>query len=165
MAIPCHGFLILGKRDRKILEERGIDLSAEGSDQDSLDRAKSSANHEIRAIVKDLAPPGSGLNSKTIRKVLKDIRLLNEEGIYNGDIRAENFRNGQLVDFGSAWTEPHRILEALDVRNPEESRDTRLQDLIMFDTMIEQEGIRTKIRAVPNFEYCEKLRSGGQIWR
>ena len=87
------------------------------------------------------------------------IRWLKKLKMYNRDIRAGNFRNGQLVDFGSALTEPHCILSALDKKVEEEARDVRLEDLVMFDDMVAEEGIKTEVRAMPNLHYCQKLRS------
>jgi hypothetical protein len=76
--------------------------------------------------------------------------------IYNRDIRRENFREGKLVDFGSAWTEPHCFMHSADTKEPGE---TRLMDLVMFDEMVDLEGIKTKIKAMQNWGYCKKLRS------
>lgn len=146
--------MILKSRDKQLLQERGIDL---GIDRGSLPSGGKSV--QIRAIVKDLAPPTSGVNASTLLGILRDIRWLKKLRIYNGDVRAENFRNGQLVDFGSAVTEPHCILSAYDRRSPKEARDARLEDLVMFDDMITEEAIETDIRAMPNRDYCCKLRS------
>lgn len=110
----------------------------------------------VRAIVKELASQDSGVNSKNIGKILKNIKQLNKLEIYNRDIRRENFREGKLVDFGSAWTEPHCFMHSADTKEPGE---TRLMDLVMFDEMVDLEGIKTKIKAMPNWGYCKKLRS------
>lgn len=151
---PCHGFLIVKDQDKQLLEERGIDLGAE---YEFLQRTGEDGH--VRAIVKDLAPPKSGVDASSLPKILRDIRWLQKLKIYNRDIRAENFRSDKLVDFGSALTEPHCILSAFDRTNKEEARDTRLEDLVMFDDMVKEEGIETEVRAMPNLDYCQKLRS------
>lgn len=154
IAIPCHGFLILKDQDKQLLQERGIDL---GVDNDLPQ--KTGENGQVRAIVKDLALPDPGVNASSLLGILRDIRWLKTLQIYNRDIRVENFKNGQLVDFGSAVTEPHCILSAFDKNNKKEAIDARLEDLIMFDDMVTEEGIKTEIRAMPNRSYCRKLRS------
>ncbi|KAH8665243.1 kinetochore Sim4 complex subunit FTA2-domain-containing protein [Tricladium varicosporioides] len=154
VAIPCHGFLILKDQDKKLLQERGIDL---GVENEFLKRT--GENGFVRAIVKDLAPPDPGVDASSLSRILRDIRWLKKHKIYNRDIRVENFRSGKLVDFGSALTEPHCILDDFDKNNKEEARDTRLEDLVMFDDMVIEEGIETGIRAMPNLDYCQKLRS------
>lgn len=154
IAIKCHGYLILKERDKKLLQERGVDLRII-----HLDRTLPGESGEVRAIVKDLAPPDSGVNPRNMNQILRDIRRLKECKIYNRDIRAENFKRGKLVDFGSAVTEPHCILSAFDKIAKEEASDTRSEDLVMFEDMIVEEEIETDVRALPNPEYCQKLRS------
>lgn len=144
--------------DEKILKEKGIDLRADLF-VDEKPHGAMRGNDRVRAIVKDFSPQDSGLNSKTIRKVLRDIRFLNRKlEIYNMDIRADNFRNGLLVDFGQSWTKPHAILSSMD---EEEAAHERLTDLVMFDGMIDEEKIKTEVRAMPNPQYLRNLRS----WR
>jgi hypothetical protein len=145
IAVPCHGFLLLKQSDKSVLETRGIDLGI-----------GTRGATEVRAIVKDVAPEDTGVNAKTLGMILRDLRFLNKLKIYNRDVRAENFRGGKLVDFGSSWTEPHCILECF---NRENARDARGEDLVMFDDMIEDEEIKTEVRATPNTDYCRKLRS------
>lgn len=154
VAVKCHGYLFLSDRDRRQLEKRGLTFNNQIIDKDL--RQVIGQDTCLRAIVKDLAPEESGIGKNGLAKVLMDIRSLNRIKIYNRDIRAENFRGRRLVDFGRSWTEPHRILDALAEID---ARDARLEDLVMFDDMIEEEGIRTKLRAIPNMLYCEKLRS------
>ncbi|KAI1874930.1 uncharacterized protein JN550_002359 [Neoarthrinium moseri] len=154
IVVPCHGYLFLGDRDRRQLKKKGIIFNSKIIDKDL--RKAIGQDTPLRAIVKELAPEESGIGKAGLTKVLMDIRSLNSIKIYNRDIRAENFRGRRLVDFGRAWTEPHCILNALD---DAEARDTKLEDLVMFDEMIEDEGVGTKLRAMPNMLYCEKLRS------
>ena len=144
-------------RDKQLLKERGIDLEDDDVDNEFLQRT--GGNGLVRATVKDLAPRDNGVNARSARKILRDIRWLKKLKIYNRDIRVENFKNGQLVDFGSAVTEPHCILSALDKIFEEEAEDTRLEDLVMFEDMIAEEGLETEVRAMPNLCYCRKLRS------
>lgn len=141
LAVKCHGYMYLRERDKRKLEQMGLDLGTDILDNE-LRRALPGGGR-VRAIVKDLAPGKTCITSKNVRAALGRVRRLNELHIYNRDIRAENFRAGKLVDFGSSWTEPHIILDALDA---EEAEDSRLEDLVMFDDMIEEESIKTRPR-------------------
>lgn len=149
LAVKCHGYIYLGDEDKSRLERMGLDLGTEVLDE-KLRRALDGGGR-VRAIVKDLAPSRTSVTSRNVRAALWRVRKLNELEIYNRDIRAENFVGGRLVDFGSSWTEPHMILNALE---PDDIEDSRLEDLVMFDDMIEEEGIKTrpKLQALNNSE-------------
>lgn len=154
LAVPCYGYLFLQERDAQILRERRIDL-----DEDAVNDKLLEDNREdgrVRAIVKEFVPGDSGVNTRNLREILRDIRALNKLRIYVGDIRADNFKAGKIVDFGLSSTEPHCIMESLDDVG---LRDSKLVDLVMFDDMVEEEGLVTAVRAMPDMEYCSKLRS------
>lgn len=141
-ATRCHGYLFLTAKDMKWLErEEGIDLGTNLIDKD-LRRALG-GDLRARAIVKDLEAGDSGLDKGNIGKAWRNISLLNSLGIYNRDVRADNFMNCRVVDFGSSWTEPHVILDAADV---DEAREQRLIDCSKFDEMAEEEGIKTTLK-------------------
>lgn len=155
VAVPCHGYLFLQERDAQLLREKGVDL-----DDDAVDNQLLRVNKEggrVRAIVKEFVPGDAGINTdRSLRKILRDIRSLNKLGIYVRDIRADNFRAGQLVNFGLSHTEPHCVLDSLDEVM---TRHYRVEDLVMFDNMVAEEGLVTNVRAMPNTAYCLKLRS------
>ncbi|KAK8016218.1 hypothetical protein PG993_014407 [Apiospora rasikravindrae] len=153
LAIECHGYLYLSKDDETFLTELGVDLGIDILD-DSLRKALGRGGR-VRAIVKDMAPETSGVATRSLTKVLRKVRALNQLDIFNRDIRLENFRGGLLVDFGSSWTKPHIVLDALGAVD---KRDSLLEDLVMFDDMIAEENIKTRLKALPNLEYREKLR-------
>jgi hypothetical protein len=154
LAVRCHGYLFLQEGDTQALLKKGVDLDADVIDEELLRVNKEDG--QVRAIVKDFVPGDSGVNQKSIRGILRDIRALNKLGIYVGDVRADNFRGGKLVDFGLSSTEPHCIMKALDNVG---LRETKLEDLVMFDEMVIAEGLDTTVRAMPNKEYRAKLRS------
>lgn len=134
--IPCHGFMFLSERDLDILENRGVDLRL---NQVPREYQKATIGGlRARAIVKNLASGESGINNKTIRKVLRDVLTLNYQGVYNMDIRLDNFRDGKLVDFGSAWTDPHIFLEE---STDENANAERIADRLMFNEMVEDHEI------------------------
>ena len=145
-------------KHRTILEQSGIDLEEDCLDDDggSWSPEPTRRLRPVRAIVKELASQDSGVNSKTLAKILRDIKELNRLEIYNRDILKDNFKDGMLVDFRSSWTEPHCFMHSAD---KEEPREMRLGDLVMFDNMVELEGFKTRVRARPNWRYRSKLRS------
>jgi hypothetical protein len=55
-----------------------------------------------------------GVKAGNLREILRDIRELNNLGIYVGNVQATNFKGGKLVDFGLSSTVPHCIMESLD---------------------------------------------------
>jgi len=153
LAVPCWGYLLLGKRDTQILREIGAELDEEAI-SDRL-QGVTGEDGRVRAIVKDFVPGDAGVNAGSVRQILRDIRALNKLGVYVGDVRTDNFKAGKLVDFGLSFTEPHCIMEALSLHD----KDVRLGDLVMFDEMVAEEGLATTVRALPNRRYCSKLRS------
>jgi hypothetical protein len=77
-------------------------------------------------------------------------------GVYPMDIRAPNYKDGLLVDFSVACTEPHFMFEI----RPKWMVDVlKRQDLLMFEKMKRDENIQTWARALRNEEYCLRLRS------
>ncbi|KAI3565733.1 kinetochore Sim4 complex subunit FTA2-domain-containing protein [Fusarium oxysporum f. sp. albedinis] len=130
VAVPCHGFFFLKNKDQETLQNRNIDL---GLDLVDMDYQRSAiGGRRARAIVKDLASSNSGITSTTIRKILSKVVLMNKAGIYNMDIRIGNFCDGQLVDFGSSWTEPHALLASLSREAAAETAE-RLKRYIACD--------------------------------
>lgn len=123
-------------KDQIILNDRDIDLEL-----DTVDPVYQNATiggRRAQAIVKDVASPGSGVNRGSLQKVLSGISMLNGQRIYNMDIRLGNYRDGKIVDFGSSWTAPHALLDALDDRG---ARVSKLADRVMFDEMVRDEEI------------------------
>lgn len=153
LAVKCHGYLYLSREDESILTDLGVDLGTDVLDN-SLRKALGRGGR-VRAIVKEMAPEESGCTTGTLTKVLRRIRALNKLDIFNRDIRLDNIRGGLLVDFGSSWTKPHIIFDAL---GEVDKRSSLLQDLVDFDEMVAEEEFKTKLKALPNMEYREKLR-------
>lgn len=135
LVVPCHGYILLGKRDRKTLESRGVDFDLTNPHYQKT----STEGMRVRGIVKELVNASeSGVNQRSLRKILSDIITLNKAGVYNRDIWTCNFREGKFVDFGMSWTEPH---EFLDVLGPKGGRIYRRGDRAQFERMIREEGI------------------------
>lgn len=138
----------------QFLREQGVNLEEDDVNDELLQ--VNGEDGRVRAIFKDFVPGDIGVNAGNLREILRDIRALNKLGIYVADVRADNFRGGKLIDFGSSSTEPHCILDSLD---EEGLIDAKLEDLVMFDDMVVEEGLVITVRAMPNMKVCSKLRS------
>lgn len=88
--------------------------------------------------------------------MLGDLKKLRAMGIYQRDLYARNYRNGLLVDFSIAWTEPYWLMKHIGGGQLEVKLDN---ELFLFDRMMAKHEINTKIRATRNYQYCRKLRS------
>ncbi|KAK7740850.1 hypothetical protein SLS62_010995 [Diatrype stigma] len=159
IAVKCHGYIFLEDQDRLYLEEKEhLDFCTDIIDT-SL-REVLGNDVRIRAIVKDLETDRTQINSKTVRRTLERVKRLNDLKIYNTDIRADNFVNCRLVDFGRAWTEPYDVLEFMDTKYPKEAYTWRMKDFLNFKEMIEDEEIKTTLKV---FVFSRRqLRSRGK---
>lgn len=154
IAVTCHGFLLLTADDEQELYDRGVKLGLDDIDVSFQQRLEGGCR--VRAIIKELAVGSSGVNKKSAASVLNNIKAMNRLKIYNKDIRSANYINGQIVDFGTSWTEPHCLLDALHERG---AQSAKREDLVRFDEMMEDERINTSFRGVANPDYRIKLRS------
>lgn len=138
IVVPCHGFRFLETHDEDdLINTFGIDLERKAEDV-----------LPARAILKEHAPGESSIDDESADQVLRDIRQLNKAKVYNKDIRVEDFKNAKLLDFGSAWTEPHCILDCLDKAHKRDAKDERVEDLVQFDQMVEDNDIETRAKAM-----------------
>ncbi|KAI0874570.1 kinetochore Sim4 complex subunit FTA2-domain-containing protein [Hypoxylon argillaceum] len=156
VATKCHGYMFLDEEAQRWLEGEGIDLGAESLTDELLPIIGGAGRP--RAIVKEFEIAGPDLDEQTpqqIRKSYRSIKLLNQMGIYNRDVRAENFRNGWVVDFDTSFTLPHDIYKALP---PFEARETRAEDGAKFEGMLREAGISMKFLPTKNFNLRRKLK-------
>ncbi|KAI0537761.1 kinetochore Sim4 complex subunit FTA2-domain-containing protein [Xylaria digitata] len=157
IATKCHGYIFLDAEARRWLEDQGIDLGTEILNNELMPIVGGA--RQPRAIVKDFETAGPNLNKQTpqqIRKSFRSVRPLNKLGIYNRDVRADNFRNGWLVDFDTSYTLPHDIYSSLP---PFEARETQLEDAVHFEDMLEEAGINMKFLATKQFNFRPRLKS------
>ncbi|KAI2469974.1 kinetochore Sim4 complex subunit FTA2-domain-containing protein [Annulohypoxylon bovei var. microspora] len=153
IAANCYGFVCLQKKDELKLVEMGIDLWDLPEEDEYRQKAEGSP---IRAILKEYIEDDIHFNAHNSKEMLKKLRRLNRWGVFHRDIRAGNYKNGLLLDFGSAWTEPHCILKAVPKDTADEWRDADISD---FYAMLKEKGIGEDMRILPNLEYLKKLRS------
>ncbi|KAI0110367.1 kinetochore Sim4 complex subunit FTA2-domain-containing protein [Nemania sp. FL0031] len=153
LAAECYGFLALKPQEEEEINRMGISLWDLPEDDDYRRRAEGSP---VRAIVKEFVGGTSSLRLRTCKHMLKSLRLLNEYGLIVRDIKADNYKAGLLIDFGSAWTIPHCILEwaPKHVANAWGGVDP-----VRFDEMLQDHNMSFRLRALPNMKYQMKLRS------
>lgn len=156
IAIPCHGFLFLQEKDKQhLLSEYDIDLEEDMVDEEY--QKNTPGKYRARAIVKDLASDDHGVHQRSLIKIRSGIRWLKKNKIYNRDIGLDNYRDGQIVDFGSSFTEPH---DFMDQASAGEVHGYKVGDLAKFDEMVTDEKIQNpnNVRATSNQEFLRQLR-------
>jgi len=114
----------------------------------------------FRAIVKDLVQDEAPFREKMIARMRKDLISLRRMAVFVRDVRKDNYRGGKLIDFSVSWTAPHIMLSER-ISGEEQIEEEIEWELASFDTMIEESGISTWVRATPNKEYMRKLRPRG----
>lgn len=151
VAVRCHGYTTLPAAIESELYER-FDVS----DWDRHDEDKPLRTRAVlRAIVKDLVVADIPLSSRVLRRMKQDLKKIRKQGIYPTDIKAANYIGGLLVDFSTALTEPHYLFE---IKSDWRVKSYQKEDLFAFDTMVQDEGVKTNVRALPNYDYLRKLR-------
>lgn len=150
VAVRCCGYLMLPADIEDELRERFGVTSWDRPDEEYLKPV--SKREPLRAIVKDLVTEDVPLTVKTANKMLLELRKMLKFGIYNMDIQARNYKGGRLIDFSVAITTPHYWVDTLPVWR---YKDTDLRD---FDNMLDEAGVVTSNRAMPNQEVIRKLR-------
>lgn len=154
VAVRCHGYLTI-PADRE--EELRDTFGSEAWNQPNSEYSKPPSERQpFRAIVKDLINEDVPFTTQSVKKMLKDLKRMRKLGIYPMDVQARNYKGGLLVDFSVAMTEPHYLFV---IKPRWRIEGYKLRDLHDFDSMVEDEGVVTWERAVPNLEYCKKLRS------
>ncbi|EKG10122.1 hypothetical protein MPH_12722 [Macrophomina phaseolina MS6] len=140
IAAPCYGYLRISVRDEDFLRETFKIRN--------WDRANQTDTEPIRGLVKEFIEEKAPVNTKrrSVRKMRKDLLVLESIGVYPRDIAARNYRAGLLVDFGHSYTDPHCVLSLYSgwKRKAEKS-----QSLSLFDKMIQKLKIRVSSRDMP----------------
>jgi hypothetical protein len=99
LAVRCHGYAFLPPAlERRIHREFGIN---------DWNRHEEHEGQPLRAILKDYIVYNSVCGRRKLSKMKENIIKLNKLGIYNMDIREDNYRGGRLFDFSLAITSPH----------------------------------------------------------
>ena len=158
VAVSCYGHLTVSAKLEDELKKRfGVKkwLRPESEYEEPVSRRQ-----PFRAIVKTLLPTRLSMDSKFVAKALRDLKSIRRLKVYVMDIRARNYVAGTLVDLSNAITEKHYLFYITPLWRV---RLFKKEDLEYFDGMIEELGIQTWERALPNDTYRSKLRSGQEL--
>ncbi|KAI1109565.1 kinetochore Sim4 complex subunit FTA2-domain-containing protein [Nemania sp. NC0429] len=147
LAVRCHGYVFLSEAiERQIEDQFGIrDWNRKAEDKES----------ELRAIVKDYIPWKSLRHRKKWEVMRKNLEQLNKLGIYNMDVREDNYLGGRLFDFSIAITYPHLSLWP-KIRSIEQILEDQADDLDCFDSMME-EVLKREERSVTRSQKSKAL--------
>ncbi|TGJ78959.1 hypothetical protein E0Z10_g9804 [Xylaria hypoxylon] len=157
-AVKCYGYLLLNKNEASWLRRESIDLNHQLLDREL--REALGGDIRVRAIVKEFEKGPSKIHAGNIRRAWRSVYLINSLKLYNMDIKADNFIGHKLVDFGTSWTEPHKLLDYLEESGNFIAGSFRFKDKANFEDMIEEEEIPTRLRVLETSEY--QLRSKGK---
>lgn len=153
IAAPCYGYLALpADTYEEVLCERFGIMDWNRPEED--EKREKYQKQPFRALVKKLVDSEDAVVNPV--KMLRDLKKLRAIGVFPVDIYARNYKNGLLVDFSIAETEPYWLTKLIRGEQLEVRRNS---ELFLFDEMIEAEGVKTSARAAPNTQYCMKLRS------
>ena len=159
IAVECHGYLAISPKLEGELQKK-FNVSKWRRPEHEY-KEPFSKRQPFRAIVKALLPTGNPpIHSKNVRKALRDLKKMNKLGVYSLDIQVRNYVCGVLVDLGLAIAEEHYLFY---ISPPWRVRLYQKEDLEHFDGMVEELGINTWERALPNEAYLSKLRSGKEL--
>lgn len=150
LAVTCYGYILLTAAHERALASKFGFFDFERDPEQH-------GSQPVRAIVKKyVSPPSLDTKVRSVKRMLSDLKTMHRNGLYPIDIRAENYRSGLLVDFGMALTTPSCVL---DVVPKSISIRERGRGLGEFDYMIEEAGIKTRVRAVPDLDWTIQTRS------
>ncbi|KAI1355928.1 kinetochore Sim4 complex subunit FTA2-domain-containing protein [Xylaria sp. FL0043] len=163
IGVACYGYLLLSPdsyEDLDFADFRNLNW-VEFKDGD-YDPRKPKA--PIRTLVKEYIESYNPFTPDMIQEMLRNLKLLHKHGIVHRDIRADNYIEGQLVDFSTALTAPHFLLDMeLGYNDLEEIYSYEVEDGYDFDSMIDRwsavTGMSVWERFLPNFRYRHRLRS------
>ena len=153
IAVPCYGFMILSSATYEEMLHTRFKITDWNRPEPDL-QIPMKRRAPLRAIVKKLVENQEAIIKPG--KMLRDLKALRQDGVYQRDVFVRNYLGGLLVDFSIAWTAPHWCLEVLGSANLEIRKDQELND---FDEMIETQDIKTTVRATKNWAKIHKLRS------
>lgn len=143
IAVRCYGHMTIPAEREDELADPPFETDEWNRPEKEYDQPK----HErqpFRAIVKELVRCRKRLSR--VAQMRKDLLALHKIGVYVQDIRQENYINGKLVDFSKSWTAPHALLDS-KIRS-QNLIDAEIRgDLLDFECMMEEAGIRTSSKA------------------
>ncbi|KAJ9493583.1 hypothetical protein H2202_010931 [Exophiala xenobiotica] len=157
IAIACHGFISIPAKQEFFFAKR-FNITEWNRPEEELS-SPPAMRQPFRALVKDLVETEPEITEKLIASILRELKALNSLRIYVMDVRWSNYKGGHLVDFSSAWTEPHFEFRK-DVNSEEDIRISRHIDLAAFNKMVKEElDMDVLVRTEQNPDFIARLRS------
>ncbi|MCJ1396296.1 hypothetical protein MMC18_009185 [Xylographa bjoerkii] len=155
VAVQCHGYMaVSAERETELMAlPFDIDEWNRPAEEYELPEAK---RQPFRAIVKKLVRSRKRLCR--VAQMRDDLLALHKIGVYVRDIREDNYVLGKLVDFSLAWTAPHSLLDP-NIRSPQLINAEIEGELLDFDRMLQEAGIRTRLKAFSEPHQVGRLRS------
>ena len=157
MAAFCHGFVTL-PADFEALFANDYPGLEWGRTQKEYKKPVSHMQ-PFRAILKDFIaddPPFTHMLVKKMLRHLVSMREMKLHQVYPMDVAGRNYKKGLLLDFSIAITEGPFYL--FNIRDADEVRLLKTQDLVDFDQMVEDDGVKTWVRALPDPKTRQGLR-------
>ncbi|TRX99075.1 hypothetical protein FHL15_000417 [Xylaria flabelliformis] len=150
LAVRCHGYAFLSEAiENKIREIFGFD---------DWNRQPEDEGTPLRAIIKDYIRFNTVCGRKRLSTMRSNLEQLNKMGIFNMDIREDNYRGGRLFDFSIALTPPHLWLWSRLRSRQQIFKDCRA-DLVAFDWMAKRlEEPLSSTQAKTRIEWLKRLR-------
>lgn len=136
IAVTCHGFISIPAGQE--------DYFAGHFDITDWNRPKQEAalkltkRQPFRALVKQLVEHDVEVTEKLVLQMRKGIRALNSLRVYVMDVKWNNYKGGLLVDFSSAFTEPHFEFRK-DINSQRVIDINRRIDMAAFEEMVKEE--------------------------
>ncbi|KAI0148813.1 kinetochore Sim4 complex subunit FTA2-domain-containing protein [Xylariaceae sp. FL1272] len=155
LAVRCYGYVFLPPAvERQIEQQFGID---------GWNRKPEDEGTPLRAIVKDFIRWKTVQHRRKLPAMRKILQVLNKElGIYNMDIREQNYLGGRLFDFSIAITMPHICLS--DRLYPREQvLDNMRDDIGCFDSMVGRIQSKKKEAEEENPSWKQRTRSAKSL--
>lgn len=153
VAARCYGYIAIPAEREDYLDTKfnvGVWNRPEG------EYAKPAKQRQpFRGILKELLHGDRRITHRVAKKMLSDLQSIRVLGIFPLDITAENYKAGLLIDMSIAVTKPNFIF---DIRPKWQVQQMRTADLRAFDSMMEELGVKTWVRALPKKETVDKLR-------
>jgi len=153
IVVPCYGYMAIPADpaiERMFSHRFGI---TDWNRSEEYKHRGEGYRQPFRALVKKFVDSKITLGKPV--NMHRNLKTLRAWGIFQRDVFARNYKNGLLVDFSMSWTDPHWMLSVLSL---DELTKKKNSELYQFDEMIEDAGIKTRVKAAPNLMYRKKLR-------
>jgi Kinetochore Sim4 complex subunit FTA2 len=153
IAVRCYGYITVPAEKEELLQRKFQvwDWDRPGHEYNKPARER----QPFRAIVKELILADIPLTGKVADKILRDLRRMRRCGVYPGDVQPRNYKAGLLVDLSVAMTEPYYLFK---IRAAWQVEMIKNDELNMWEAMVQEHQLKTRLKAVRNDQYCKRLR-------